>query len=294
MGLALLATGNVGCRSAQRDALAQHMVDSRQLAMRGQDAIHTGRWDEASKLFGQAVQACPANERAHAGFADTLWQRGQTQAAIAEMREAVRLSAGDADLQVRLGEMQLATGDVDGAQACASAAIQAQWQNASAWALDGDVHRARGRLDDALRSYHRALSCEPRMPRAQLAIADIYESQDRPLRALATIDAMLDQFPVDQAPPELLTRRGLALRRMARWNDASEAFAAAWKQPTAGPEVAQYLAECQAATGQTASAQLTLQDGLRRHPQSAALHAYATRALAPDARMASGRSGLER
>jgi len=270
------------------------MVDSRRLAIRGQDAMHIGKWDEAAKLFGQAVEVCPANERARAGFADTLWQRGQTQAAIDEMREAVRLSAGDADLQVRLGEMQLAMGDIDGAQSCATSAIQAQWQSPTAWALDGDVQRSRGRLDDALRSYHRALSCQARMPRVQLAIAEIYEAQDRPLRALATIDTMIEQYAVDQAPPELLTRRGLALRRLGRSSDAIECLTAAWKQPAAGPEVAQYLAECQAEAGQHASALLTLQDGLRRNPNSAALHAMTVRLNTGDARMASRQDGLDR
>lgn len=131
------------------------------------------------------------------------------------------------------------------------------------------------------------------MPRVQLAIAEIYETQDRPLRALATLDTMIDQYAVDQAPPELLARRGLALRRLGRTNDAMECLASAWKQPAAGPEVAQYLAECQAQAGQQASARLTIQDGLRRNPDSAALQAMAVRLNAGDARMAARQDGLE-
>lgn len=289
-----MAAALAGCRSAQPAGLTQSMVDSRQMAMRGQDAIQGGRWDEASQWFGRAVEACPANERARAGFAETKWQRGQTKAAIDEMREAVRLSADDAEMQVRLGEMQLAVGDVDGAEACAAAAIRAQWQGASAWALSGDVERARGRPEEALRCYHRALACQERMPRVQLAVAEIYEQQDRPLRALATLDALVDQYAVGQAPPDLLVRRGWALRRLGRNDDALECFAAAWKQPNANWDVAMYLAECQWAAGQKASAQLTIQEGLRRNPTAAGLQSLAAQIQASDARMASRADGMDR
>ena len=110
---------------------------------------------------------------------------------------------GDPELLVRLGEMNLARGDLDAAEMRAEAAIKNQRQLASAWALRGDVQKERGRMDEALLSYHRALAYQEQYPRVQIAIAEVYRYQDRPQRALSTLDHLFDRYAPGTVPSEV-------------------------------------------------------------------------------------------
>ena len=61
------------------------VLTSRQLSLRGMDALHQGRWDDAESLFKSAIALHPADERSHRQYAEVLWRRGERDAAIREM-----------------------------------------------------------------------------------------------------------------------------------------------------------------------------------------------------------------
>ena len=100
-----------GCHSLQKRPVAGNVLSSRQIAMRGIDATQRGRWEEAESSFRSAIEMCPDYDRAHAGYAEALWQRGAKDLAITHQQRAVQLSGDDPELITRLGRMHHERGE---------------------------------------------------------------------------------------------------------------------------------------------------------------------------------------
>jgi tetratricopeptide (TPR) repeat protein len=187
--------------------------------------------------------------------------------AIRQMEEGVELSGGDPDMLVRLGEMRLARGDRDGASVCVERALITKRQLASAWALQGDVQRSAGDLDAALGSYHRALQSQPHFYRVELAVAEVYQQQNRPQRALSTLDALSDQYPPHQIPAHVHYLRGVTQRALARFDEAAASLSQAVKAGPVPATCLTQLADCQLRLGDLPAARATIAEGQRRFPE---------------------------
>jgi tetratricopeptide (TPR) repeat protein len=236
------------------------------MSLQGIDALQRGQWDDAEALFADALHQNPTDERAHHHYAEVMWKRGQSKAAIQHMEESVRLSGGDPALLVQLGEMYLDQGDVDSARECATEAIDTNSHLPGAWALRGDVYRRQGNWDAALESYHHALSEQPHFPHVQMAAADVYRQQNRPQRALATLDSLAAQYRPQETPVELFFHKGLSYKALGRFPEAVSSLTAA-TQPSETPADWYYhLAEAQHLSGNSASAKLAVQAALHRAP----------------------------
>lgn len=269
--------GSGGCASLLSGARTEQITAAREMSMRGLDAMQRGQWSEAEQLFHQAIAKCPVDERARCHYAETLWHRGAQEEAVRQMEEAVRLSGGNPALSVRLGEMQLARRNLAQAAAAAEEAIGRQQELPRAWALHGDVLLRRGRMEDALASYHRALSYQEHFPHVQLAVAEIYRREGRPARALGTLMALSDQYPIGQVPAEVLVQRGLALKELQRYDDAVKDLARARDQGVPDAELLFQLGEAQLLAGDPVNANLALLQALEQAPQhgpARRLHRY--------------------
>jgi Flp pilus assembly protein TadD len=142
VGLLLLLAG---CRAFRYPKASDESIASaRQLSLQGRAARDQGRWDQSETLYAEAVQQCPRDERARCGLAESLWQRGDQEQAVAHMEEAVRLSGHDPERLVQLGNMYLDRGELARAGAQADRAIAANRALASAWALRGKVLQSQG------------------------------------------------------------------------------------------------------------------------------------------------------
>ena len=288
LAAAIVATVAVasGCSSFSRKPLAENVVAARQLSLRGTDALQRGRSDEAESLFGKAIETCPVNDRAHAGYAEALWQKGDRDKAVSHMEHALRLSGGDPEMLVQLGEMHLARGELDAAAHRAEQAIQTQRQLAAAWVLKGDVERQRRQFAEALASYHRALAHQDHYPRAQMALADVYRQQNSPQRALATLDSLADHYTPTDVPASVRFQQGLAQKALGRYDDAAESLLAATRAGAATPDVLVQLGEAQWLAGDLSNARLTLAKALQDAPQHAAALQLAARLEGQQQRMA--------
>ncbi|MEX2173009.1 MAG: tetratricopeptide repeat protein [Pirellulaceae bacterium] len=265
VGLLLASTG---CRALRCYRGSDEAVASaRQLSLDAVAARERGRWDQAEMLYADAIGQCPRDERARCGYAESLWQRGAQQEAVAHMEAGVRLSGHDPDRLVQLGEMYLTRGDLPGAAQQADRAIDANRQLASAWALRGKVLHAQESTTEALASFHHALMLQPQYAEVQLALAEIYSRQDRPLRALTTLQSLADSFPPEQVPVEVLVQQGFALRRLGRFQDAARALANATGKSNATAELFYELGRTQLLAGDAAAARLAVAAALERDPQ---------------------------
>jgi len=244
----------IGCRSARNEPVDLSVASARELSFRGIDAMQQGNWAKAESLLDKAVRTCQTDVRAHRNYAETLWQRGESTLALHHMQEAARLSDGEPELLVRLGEMHLATGKLDEAAKQADAAIRRNRHMASAWALQGDVQLQRGDRDEALANYHRALCYQEHFPRVQLMIAAIYQHTSRPRRMLATLDSLQDQYPAEQVPQDVYLMQGIALNMLGRPEQAIETLIAAKNAGKPHADVLYHWGEAYLAIGDRASA----------------------------------------
>jgi tetratricopeptide (TPR) repeat protein len=274
--VAAAATSAGGCRVFRGHKISDESIAAaRRLSLQGIDAQQRGHWDRAETLFAAAILKCPSDERARWGYAEALWRRGAFDQAISHMEEAVRLSGHDPERLVRLGQMYRARGDWQRAVELAERAIAANSQLAAAWALRGDVLLSQGQRGEALAAYHRALSYAPSLPEVQLAIADIYAEDNRPQRALTTLQALAGSFPPGQAPPEVLFRQGLVFRALNRHHDSVRVLRDLALRGNPPPELLSELARSQMLTGDATAARQTIAAALNSFPHHAGCLAVA-------------------
>ena len=277
LAAAALAALCGGCRALRcPKASDETIAEARQLSLQAAAARQHHQWQQAEMLFADAVLKCPVDERARCGYAESLWQRGAQDEAIAHMEEGVRLSGHDPERVVQLGEMYLARGNLERAAAQAERAIRANRQLAAAWALRGKVHAAQGNQTEALASFHRALTIREPYPEVQLSLAQTYHQQGRPQRALATLQSLADSFPPDQIPVDVLIHQGLALRQLGRHDDAACSLAQAAERGNPSAELLCELGRSHLAAGDAAAARLAIAAALDREPNHAGAIALRT------------------
>ena len=230
------------------------------------DAVDAGNWQRAEEFFAKAVEVCPVDERVQSRYADALWHRGSRQEALDHMKEAVRLSGGEPELVVRLGEMHLETGDLQQASQLAERVILSGRQLAGAYRLRGDVRERQGKSDEALADYHRALGMQSQYPEVQMAIAAVYYRQGRPQRALSTLQALAGSYPSGEEPAEMLYWQGLACKALGRHEQAVVHLAQAEGRGLQSADLLYSLAEARYLAGDPAAAQLTLQRAMELEP----------------------------
>jgi uncharacterized protein HemY len=140
--------------------------------------------------------------------------------------------------------------------------------------LRGQVLQAQGDRAAALTSYHRALSFGSPLPEIQLAIAEIYTQENRPQRALATLQSLSAGFPPGQVPREIVIREGLALRDLGRHQDAARMLAKAVRYGDPPLALIHELARTQLLAGEIEAARHSVATALAtdpRHPGCLAL-----------------------
>ena len=272
--IALAVVGQIalscGCRALHCKTSDDGITAARALSLQGMDAQQQGHWDQAEALYAAAVEKCPTDERARCGYADSLWRRGAEIEAIAHMEHAVRLSGDDPVRQIQLGRLYWARGELNRALAAAGKAIAANKQFAPAWALRGDVLRAEGDRGEALASYHPALAYQDHYPEVQLAVSEMYSQQNRPERALATLQSLADRYPPGQIPSDVLYREGLVLRDLGRFRDAAISIARATQRGQPSADMLYELSRTQLLAGDASAARLACLAALSANPQHAA------------------------
>ena len=229
--------------------VSKQLAESRQVSQRGITALDRGDWQAGESLLAQSIKLCPVDPEPHYQYAEALWHRGAKAEALAEMQEALRLSGDNPTLAVRTGEMCIDLGKLDEAQHLADEAINLDPHLAAAWALCAQVAQAQGRLDDALASLHRALQFQRDNKLVMLLIAEIYRQQNRPDRALNTLQTLRDGFNPGEEPQRVLYLEGLAFSALGRYDDAVDAYTLALDRERPVAELYYRLAEAQLSAG---------------------------------------------
>jgi tetratricopeptide (TPR) repeat protein len=136
----------------------------------------------------------------------------------------LRLSPGDTSLCIDGGRMYMELGLLDDADRLSREAVRVAPRSEKAWRLHGQVALARGRPEEALADYHRALAIAPDDRDLILDTAEIYRRLGRPQRALATLAILGESYPPNQTPPHVLALEGMAHEALDRPTDAIESY----------------------------------------------------------------------
>jgi Tfp pilus assembly protein PilF len=277
-----------GCGVLRRYAESRQLSAARRLSMQGMAALHQDRIEDAGDLFARALAISSSDERAHWGHAEVLWRDHDHAQALREMEVAVELSGHQPELAVRLGQMYLEAGDLYAAGTQARTALQGDRQLASAWQLAGDVWLREGKIDDALKSYHRALALQPEFQAVQLSIAEAYYRSGRCDRMLATLDRLQEQMPGDACPAHVHFLRGLALVGLDRPDAAAEGFRMACELRPDDVELWHQLAAAELAAGDLAEARYAAESALRLEPSHEASRVVLLAVVSAEGRVIAG------
>lgn len=257
--LTTLAIGTLGCRAIREHVENRQSIAARKLSREGLEAMHLSQWEDAEESFKSALALNLADDRAHAGLAEVLWQRGEQEKAIEHMEQAVRLSGAEPQLTVRMGRMYYDTGRIEDAQKKAEEALVGGGRDlADAWALNGDVMAARGSDDRALACYHQALVLQSDFPAVQVAIADLYLRHGRYDRSLATLDRLRDNVAPSDCPAKVHLLRGVAMMHLGRPREAADLFRAVCQNLPDDPNILMRLAEAEYEAGDIAASRQAL------------------------------------
>jgi tetratricopeptide (TPR) repeat protein len=251
------------------------MAASRQLSQRGISALEKNDWDKGESLLAQAIKACPTDAEPHRHYAEALWHRGARDEALAQMREAMRLSGEDPSLTVRAGEMCLESGRTDEAAKLAEDAIDLSPRLACAWCLRGDVSQVRGQTDEALADALRGLEYQRDDRKLLMLAAELYRQQGRPERAIGVLEALRDGYAAGEEPPRVLYLQGLAFAALGRFDDAAEAYAVAVARERPSADLLFALADAQLRAGRPLQANAAIQQALAIDPGHTASRALA-------------------
>src|SRR4029079_267917 len=115
---------------------------------------------------------------------------------------------------------------------------------------------------------HRALSYDNTLPGVQLAIAEIYAQENKPQRALETLQAFAPSAPPSQAA-EIAIREARALVALHRHSDAINVLAKAAERNDAPAALLQELAATHLAAGDSTAARRSIEAGISRFPADA-------------------------
>jgi tetratricopeptide (TPR) repeat protein len=273
LGIGVLSTiyllsATIGCRAIGRIGESRQTIAARRLSRAGIEAMREGQWELAEDLFTNALDVSKADDRAHRGLAESLWQREERQQAIRHMEQAVHLSAGDPKLVQRLGRMYLEVGRLEDADRQSIIALEAERQSSEIWALRGDCLNAGGLAEEALAAYHRALALQPDFPRVQVEVAEIYRGQGRYGRLLATLDRLQDSVTEQGVPARVYVLQGLAMRHLGRTDEAHRCFTRAIKRDPDDAATHLHLAAIDLERGDVAAAQGRIETAMQLDPAS--------------------------
>jgi tetratricopeptide (TPR) repeat protein len=258
-----------GCQSFKPISAAgqQTVASARQWTRGGVAALRNVRAKQARTLFSRPSAQDPNEKTVHANLARAAQQQNQSQPAIEHMQRAVELAGNEPKLIVELGEMYLAAGQWLPAKRQSELALNINHRFAPGWALQAKTSLAKGNLDAALADFQRAAGLDPGLPGVQLAIADIYRRKQQPLRALAAVEQLLNQYPPDQQPERVLLAKSVALMELRQLGPAIEVLQTASHREDASSEVFLRLGQAQLLAGQVSQARLTLNLGKKSFPE---------------------------
>jgi tetratricopeptide (TPR) repeat protein len=197
----------------------------------GQRYSAQGKDREAAIQFSNALKIDKNFADAHYAMAQTYLHMGAFSAAYGELQRTVNLQPTNYKARIDLGDMLLAGGRIDDAQAQANAVMAAQPNNADVHSLLSRIAARRGQKDLALAEIHRALELAPNEAVLHETLA-LLEAGDT-AQASSVEDELKKSVALD---PKSVSAKLLLVSFYARNNRLQDAEQVCWKAVATDPK----------------------------------------------------------
>jgi len=161
----------------------------------------------------------PNSARMHQAMAHELAKRGNTEEAIKNYREALKLDPQLPGLHFELGEMLKVSGSQYQAEAESEykAALQVNPRDEQSDCRLGDIANQRNDLPEANQYFNRALELQPNDPEASIGLARVLMAMGQPEKAVTLLNRAIELDPTSAVAH---FRLGTAYRQLGRMDDA--------------------------------------------------------------------------
>lgn len=172
-------------------AIALAAVAALLLAFSARTWARNPDWRDNLALFSAAVASEPDSAKAHYNLGIAYDERGDAEAALIQLRQALAIHPGCAEAAFAIGSIYERKGIEAGALHWYASAIARDWNYPRAHLNIGVLHYRRGAYDAAEAAFRTGLSLEPRSARLLLGLGLALQAQGRHDEAtlvLASID----------------------------------------------------------------------------------------------------------
>jgi tetratricopeptide (TPR) repeat protein len=186
----------------------------------GQKYSAQGKDREAAIQYSNALKIDRNFADAHYALAQTYLHMGGLSAAYGELKKTVDLQPANYKARIDLGNLLLAGGKVDDAQAQATAVMAAEPNNADVHALLSRIAARRGQKDLALTEIHRALELSPNESKLHEVLA-LLEADD-PAQTSSVEDEMKKSVALDPKSVSAKLLLAAFFIKNDRWQEAEQ------------------------------------------------------------------------
>ncbi|MCB1740296.1 MAG: PEP-CTERM system TPR-repeat protein PrsT [Gammaproteobacteria bacterium] len=260
------------------------------LPLRAQALLQQRKFEQLLALIPASGQPPQVQARLHSYRAYAYMERGEDERADQSFLEATALAPSQVEPLVGRATLALRQGELDTAWARALKAAQVAPNDASVWAVKGEILHVRGRLEEALGAYDASLAVRPEALDAGLARAGLLLDLKSYDDAATQLEQLVERYPLDPRPPYLrsvlLSKQGKRGEARAQLEKAAALLAEMGQDGVVGSMQLVFLAGlANYELGALEQAQTYLRSYVDRYPQQPG-----ARKLLGAALMRSGRS----
>lgn len=179
-----------------------------ELILRANQLLDDGDMATSLELLREAVSRQPSNVAALELMAEAARRSARWQEAAFALKSALALQPDNIGLQLRLGEVNLALGDISAARDSFQQLTRAYPNSDRAWASLGLLDARLSAHDRAMTALEKALTENPLLPEAQLAYGELLLLSGRVQEAVEAFQSAANLLHND---PQLEARLGQAL-----------------------------------------------------------------------------------
>lgn len=221
-------------------------------------------------LWGDTVEKCPGNARAHSNYGKALFKAGWIPLGLAQYQEGVRLDPSSALIRFNLANALAREGRLAEAVESYEAAVRLRPEFASAHFHLAEVLEKLGRLAESADHYEAAVRIDPDLVDARNNLGNALLALGRIAEAISQYQATLLLEPHSS---RLQYNLGNALAEADRLAEAAQAYGAALQERPDYPEAHANLANVLFQLGLTGEAVAHYEAALRLAPDAADIHA---------------------
>ncbi len=179
-----------------------------------------GKYREAAIQFANAVKIDKNYPDAHYELAKVYEHLGQWGPAYGELTRTVSLQPANYKARIDLGNLLLAGGKIDDAQAQANAVLAGQPNDPDVHAMLGAIAARRGQRDQALKELHRAMELDPNRASFHEDLA-VLQSSD-PSKASSVEDELKKAVALDPKSVNAKLLLASFYAKGSRWQEAEK------------------------------------------------------------------------